>query len=265
MENPLITLSIVTYNNERIISDTLDSLLARWPCRQPMQVLLVDNCSLDGTPEILQYYAMTHERIEFIQNNANTGYGGGHNLAIWRVASRYHVICNPDILIKNGTLDRLAVFMDANPNVGMVSPRFRFRDGRLQPLNHRLPTITDLFLRRFVPGQIRRHFHRRSDYYVMLDVGYENVCEVPFPSGAFLFCRTDVLHRIRGFDDNFFLYFEDVDLAHRVRQAGYRTVYCPDAEVIHLWERAAHKSWRMAWAFIRSAFRYFNKWGYRLY
>lgn len=265
METPLISLSIVTYNNERIIEDTLDTLIAQWPVTGAMQVILVDNCSVDGTPRILQRRVAEHGSFEFVQNSANIGYGGGHNLAIRRVNSRYHVICNPDILLLPEVLDRLASFMASHPEVAMVSPRFRFPDGRLQPINHRLPTITDLFLRRFVPKPFRCRFQRRADYYVMLDVGYEQVCDVPFPSGAFMFCRTDVLQQIGGFDNGYFLYFEDVDLAQRVRQAGYRTAYCPDAEVIHLWARAAHTSWRLVWVFVCSAFRYFNKWGYRLY
>ena len=264
-QEPLITLSVVTYNNQGIVLETLESLLAEWPGEHAPAITLIDNHSTDGTAAIVKAFAESHDGVDCILSEHNGGYGSGHNLALLHTSSRYHVICNPDIRLRPGALSRLADFMEQHPEVGVVSPRFLFPDGRLQPNNHRLPTFTDLFLRRFIPGRWRRHFDRREAHYLMLDIGYEQVCEVPFPSGAFMFCRTETLQRIGGFDEAFFLYFEDVDLALRVRQAGQKTLFCPEAEVIHLWERAAHKSWRMTWVFARSAIRHFNKWGYRLY
>ena len=70
----------------------------------------------------------------------------------------------------------------------------------------------------------------------MRDIGYDKSYDVPFVSGAFMFCRTHVLKEIGGFDERFFLYFEDADLSRRVQNHGYRTVYFPDVSVIHLWD-----------------------------
>jgi len=98
----------------------------------------------------------------------------------------------------------------------------------------------------------------------MRDIGYERECEVPFLSGAFMFCRSDVLKRLGGFDRCFFLYFEDADLCRRVQQT-HRTVYYPATAVTHYWERAAHKSWKFGWIFMQSAARYFWKWGIKLW
>jgi hypothetical protein len=108
-------------------------------------------------------------------------------------------------------------------------------------------------------------FRERLDSYEMRDVGYEAVCDVPFMTGAFMCCRTDVLKAIGGFDERFFLYFEDADLSRRVQQFGFRTAYFPEACVTHAWERMAHRNWRMAWVFSISAWRYFRKWGLRLW
>ena len=79
-----------------------------------------------------------------------------------------------------------------------------------------------------------------------------------------MFSRTDLIKAVSGFDERFFLYFEDVDLCRRV-QKTHRTVYYPDAVVTHRWDRAAHKDLKRTITFMISAFYYFNKWGYQLF
>jgi len=78
-----------------------------------------------------------------------------------------------------------------------------------------------------------------------------------------MFCRTEVLKALAGFDPRYFLYFEDFDLRRKLQQHGYRTVYYPDATVIHLWGREAHKKLRVMAVFIVNMCRYFNKWGWK--
>jgi len=97
----------------------------------------------------------------------------------------------------------------------------------------------------------------------MRDVGYERSYDVPFVSGAFMFCRTQVLRELGGFDEGFFLYFEDADLSLRVQNHGCRTVYFPEVSVTHTWERMAHKSLHGGWMFLKSAYLYFHKWGFK--
>jgi GT2 family glycosyltransferase len=259
----MLTLSMVTYNNERIIGETLGSVLAHLPQHIPAQLVIVDNRSQDGTTAILAGYAEKYGNVTLILNERNTGYGAGHNLAIRNVDSRYHVICNPDIILHDDVFTPLASFMDQNREIGILCPRFQFRDGRLQPLNRRYPTVLDLCLRRFLPRPFKPLFQKRLDYYEMLDIGYDDICDVPFLSGAFMFCRTEVFKQSGGFDPRYFLYFEDVDLCRRV-QRRHRTVYFPHASVTHFWERSAHKNWIYTYHFIKSGFRYFNQWGYRL-
>lgn len=224
------------------------------------EIRIVDNRSDDGTAELLQQY---EGRVRVTYNPHRAGYGANHNLNLRQTGAPYFVIMNADMLVEEDTFVRLAAFMDAHPDAGMVSPRFLGEDGTVQGSNKRLPAVWDLFLRRFVPGPIRRRFQRRLDAYEMRDVGYDAVCDVPFLSGAFLFCRTAVLERLGGFDEGFFLYFEDVDLCRRVART-HRTMYFPGVSVTHFWKRAAHKNWRFTWYFISSAARYFRKWGLKL-
>ena len=133
-----------------------------------------------------------------------------------------------------------------------------------QPLNKRHPTIADLLLRRFMPRAFQPFFADRMQRYKMLDVRYDESCDVPFVSGACMVCRTDILKALGGFDARFFLYLEDADLSRQVQQSGWRTLYCPEAVVLHEWRRDAHRSSRAILLFCARAVRYFNKSGWRL-
>lgn len=198
-------------------------------------------------------------------NDYNYGYGSGHNKAIEAgLPSHYHMIINPDIIIAPSTIEALCSFMDSNPDIGIVSPKILNEDGTIQPLNKRHPTVFDLFARRFIPKSLQRFIQRRLDRYEMKDIGYENICDVEFVTGCFMFCRTDALKAVGGFDERYFMYLEDADLSRKIQQAGYRTVFYPHVAVTHLWERASHKKIKMTLIHIRSAIAYFNKWGWKL-
>jgi len=261
----MLTISIVTYNSERIIRKTLNSIVDNLPEDRFWELYLVDNKSHDQTVSILARYAEKQKRIVLIKSAHNLGYGGGHNLAIRAADSKYHIICNPDIILHDDVFTSMVSFMDQNREVGILCPKFQYIDGRLQPLNKRYPTVFDLFLRRFLPRYLKPLFLKRLNYYAMIDLGYENICDVPFVSGAFMFCRTSALKQVNGFDERYFLYFEDADLSRKIQREGYRTVYYPYTKVTHGYGRASHKEWHMMIIFIKSAILYFNKWGYKFW
>jgi len=261
-----ISIAIVTYNSEKVIRECIASLLAQIiNTAYEMTVLVIDNKSQDATVDIVQGYAGENNTIKLIQNVTNFGFGTAHNIAINQVDSGYHIICNPDITVNDEIINVLVDYMERNPDIAILCPRLINPDGSLQANNHRNPTILDLALRRLAPAWLKKIAKHRMEAYIMLDAGYENICDVPFVSGAFMFCRTDALKKVAGFDERYFLYFEDADLCRKMHKAGYRTVYYPYAGVIHQWERAAYKSLRMSWVMVVSAIKYFNKWGYRLY
>jgi GT2 family glycosyltransferase len=259
-----LSIGLVTFNHERAIEKTLRSVLDSLPSTIPAQIWVLDNCSADSTLSVVKQIAAGDARLSVIANSSNEGFARGNNRILQCVNSSYHVFCNPDITLTPGALDTLLGFLCAHPDVGIVCPRVHFEDGRLQPLNKQHPTIADLFLRRFVPRLVQRYFAERMRRYDMLDRGYDQSYDVPFVSGAFMVCRTDLLKQLGGFDGRFFLYLEDADLSRRVQESGWRTVYCPDAVVLHEWRRDAHRSFRETLLFCASVFKYFNKWGWRL-
>lgn len=264
MSRDHLSIGIVTHNNRRIIEKTLDSIYANRPLKMGIRLNILDNASTDGTFELVDRWCRDKDNAIAIESTTNSGFGCGHNEIFSRCSSQYHLICNPDITLTAGALDILLNFINSDQHIGMTCPRVKYPDGRLQPLNRRYPSILDIALRRFVPARFQGHFKTRMDRYNMLDIGYETPYEVPFVSGAFMLCRSDVLKAVGGFDERFFLYFEDADLSRKIQENGWATRYCPEATVIHEWQRDAHRSLWGAMQFSKSAFKYFSKWGWRL-
>lgn len=254
-----ISISLVAHNQRQHLERLLPSL-SEATRLAPTEVLVVDHLSRDGTSE---YLRESHPFARVIRNDSRAGYGENHNRNLKRAAGEYFVIMNTDILVQPDAFVKLRDYLEKNPDTGIVSPKILNEDGTIQGLNKRYPTLWDLFLRRFMPRAIRGRFQRRLDYYEMKDRGYDTSYDVQFMSGSFMFCRTELLRQVGGFDPRYFLYFEDVDLCRRM-QSICRTVYFPDVSAVHLWERSAHNDWLYTYHFIRSAWIYFSRWGWRL-
>ncbi len=257
-----VSVGIVAHNNQKTIIRTLSSIHEYSPKRHDLEVFVIDNFSNDGTRKLLDEQIRKENNFKVIYNQKNIGFAKAHNQILKRVVSDYHVICNPDIFLISDVFTPLVEFIKRFPDIGIVSPKYCYPDGSLQHLNRRHPNVLDLILRRALSGSKEKFFKKRLESYDMRDVGYETSYDVPFLSGAFMFCRTSLLKKIGGFDEQFFLYFEDADLSRRMQNAGYRTVYFPEVSVIHSWQRMAHKSFKGSIIFALSAFRYFRKWGF---
>ena len=255
----ILVASIVLYNNDKeMIRNAVNSYFKN---NVGNMLYIVDN-----SPTDILKTEISSSNIHYHYCGKNLGYGKGHNWAIHHAEeSKYHVILNPDVIIKEGVIEELVQFMDLNQDVGIVCPKILNEDGSVQHLNKRITTVYDLLLRKILPDTFRSHFQKRLDYYEMKDIGYDKSYDVPLVSGAFMLCRTSVLKSVGGFDPRYFMYFEDYDLSRKIQKQKYRTVYYPYVSIIHSWGRASHKSVRMLIIFIINGIRYFNKWGWKLY
>lgn len=256
---PDVSISLISTNERHHLEKLFPSLLLA-AGQANAEVLVVDHRSTDGTRD---YLRLNYPQVRVVFNAIKSCYGENHNINLRYARGRYFVISNTDIMINSPDLFvRLRDYMDQHPDVGIVSPKILNEDMTIQGLNRRRPTFLDLFLRRFLPKPLVSIFRRRMDYYEMRDVGYDYEYDVPFLSGAFLFCRTGLLQSIGGFDPRYYLYFDDVDLCRRVQQT-HRTVYYHQVSITHFWRRIAHKNLYHTFLFSKMAIRYFNRWGYK--
>ena len=155
--------------------------------------------------------------------------------------------------------------IQAQPSVVLLCPAVFNKDGKRQYLCKRNPTVWHLFLRRFGPDWLKKLFSQYLNRYEYRDYSYnEQIYDVPFCTGCFMFFRTSVLKKLNGFDERFFLYLEDADLTRSMARQG-RCVHLPVAGVVHGWGRGNYRNLRLMVVNLMSAWRYFAKWGWSLW
>ena len=252
-----ISIAIVTFNNERTIKKCIKSILKYMDSKFTYKLYVIDNHSSDNTLAIVQCIS---DKIIIIRSEKNIGFGAGHNKLLDILESRYHLVVNPDIVIENNCITEMTEFMDYNKNIGLLSPLIKYPDGSIQYLCKRNPTFADLFIRLVLP----KFFIKRQQYFEMRETGYNREFEIEYATGCFMFFRTEIFKKLKGFDEHFFLYLEDADITRRVNEIS-RTVFYPHNYVIHEWQRGTHKIPKLMWLDVQSAFYYFRKWGFRLY
>jgi hypothetical protein len=250
----MINISIVIYNQHHTEISSIIDKIAKSSCVG--HIYIIDNSKIYNI-EIASF-----KRIIYVFNNKNLGYGAGHNIAIKKTikeGAAYHLVLNPDIIVEGDVSDRLLELMENNKDIGLIMPSIKYPDGQTQHLCKLLATPIDLIGRRFIP--LRKWIEERNNKYELLFTGYNKTMQVPSLSGCFMLLRTDVLEKIGGFDERFFMYFEDFDLCRRIGQVS-KTVYYPEVSVIHNYEKGSYKISKLLFYHIHSAFKYFNKWSW---
>jgi len=145
--------------------------------------------------------------------------------------------------------------MIQNQNIGLMMPKLLNSDSSLQYLPKLLPTPFSIFKRIF---KVNQNF---IDQYEMRFVPTQQIYNSPIISGCFTLLNLKVIEIVGSYDESFFMYFEDFDLSRRVHK-DYKTIYFPDTYVTHGYDSGAKKNFKLFFAFILSAFKYFNKWGW---
>ncbi|WP_310313376.1 glycosyltransferase family 2 protein [Paraburkholderia terricola] len=240
-----------------------DALIARRP-GFPIALHLIDNGGLPDVSATLEALRAHGVVCTIVAGHGNVGYGRGHNLAIERTSSRYHLVLNPDIELEHDALDHALDFFEAHPEAGLITPWIGDEQGDQQFLCRRYPTLLDLFARGFLPAQLRRLFRRRLALYEMRDRinAHDVVWDPPIVSGCFMLFRTSVLKELKGFDARYFLYFEDYDLSLRAHDVT-RVVYTPAVRVLHHGGGAARKGSAHIQMFAASAYKFFRRFGWK--
>ena len=192
----------------------------------------------------------------------NLGFGHAHNRVMTSVSSDLHLVLNPDTeLDPNALSEGVAAFADEA--IVLVSPRVSGADGGQEFLCKRYPSVLVLLLRGFAPAFVRRWFDRRLGRYEMRDVcSKAEIADVTIASGCFMLLRVSAVREVGGFDDSYFLYFEDFDLSMRLQASG-RLVYAPRMQIRHYGGYAARKGFRHLRYFAASAARFFNRHGWQ--
>jgi GT2 family glycosyltransferase len=195
-----------------------------------VQTIVVDNCSRDDST------AMVRKEFPLAQvsdSEQNLGFGGANNLGFQAANGKYVVLLNSDAFLHADTLRLSFDKMEADPTVGLAGGRLVGRDGKLQPSARMFPSL----LRQVLILSGLSNKYPASRFFGQSDRTWADPmkpAEVDWVPGAYSIIRADLLHKIGFFDPRFFLYYEEVDLCMRIKQAGYKIMYWPDIEVVHI-------------------------------
>ena len=259
-----VSVVIVTWNSRETVEECLKSLLP-----QVSEILVVDNASKDGTAGFI---VKNFPKIKLVKNKKNIGFAKAVNQGIRRARSKYILMLNPDTVVKEGALERMVEFADSDSKIGIVGPKLLSPDGTVQKEVQRFPTLLPMIFWLF-------RLHRIPPFpdlpplrgFLLRDFDYEKTQEAEHLMGAALLLRRKMLDELvsssRGrwasgpFDENFWLWFEETDLEKRAKDAGWKVVYYPKAEVIHQVGESTRKMnpFRLQYIWNNSLRHYFKK------
>lgn len=199
--------------------------------------------------------------VEYFSNHGNIGYGAAHNVAIRKakaIGAKYHLVINSDVYFKEGIIDRISKYMEDNKDVGQLIPNTVYPNGDLQYVVRLLPTPVDLIFRRFLPASFCSRINNR---FLLKFWDHKTSLNIPFHMGCFMFFRISALEETGLFDENIFMYTEDIDITRRMHEK-YKTIFWPEVTIIHAHKRGSYKNKKLLKIHIKSAIMYFNKWGW---
>jgi GT2 family glycosyltransferase len=203
------------------------------------EIIIVDNNSQDGSQEEFKKYALSHSNFKVICNTDNAGFGKANNQGLAISEGEFVLYLNSDVFVpEDSFLDSLIKEMKSNVLLGALTVRVELASGTIDPASHRgFPTVWRSFcyyaglekLTAPIPV-LNRIFGGYHLTYLPLNSKHE----IDTPTGAFFLAKKDILDTLKGFDEDFFMYGEDIDLAFRIKRLGFSIVYEPTYTVLHL-------------------------------
>jgi hypothetical protein len=262
----MLVIIIVSWNVCELLRACLQSLLRHAATGLRQEIVVVDNASSDGSAEMVR---AEFPSVHLIANTTNKGFTGGNNDGLRyadtllrearAVPNPFLFLLNPDTEVTAGALDTLSAYAQATTSVGLIGPRLRYGDGSVQPSRRRFPTLLmamfeSTWLQRFAPHGVLHRFY-------MHDQAEDAPGDVDWVVGAAMFVRYEAYQQVGLLDEeNFFMYSEETDWCKRMKDAGWRVVHVPQAEVVHYEGRSSGQvsALRMK-LFNTSKVRYFAK------
>ena len=224
-----LSIIIVNYEQSHFLGDCLESVHLTI-CKTKFEVILVDNSSKDkGLESVLKRFPETR----LIDNARNVGFARANNQGAKIANGDFLFFINPDTIMIKGTIESMLDYIRSDPSVGILGPKVLNPDQTLQYSCRKFPTIwSGLFNRysvmtRFFPN------NRYSKDYLMLDYDHSSTRSVDWISGCCMMIPAPIFKEVNGFDENYFLFIEDVDLCQTMRKKGYRVDYFPSAKIFH--------------------------------
>jgi N-acetylglucosaminyl-diphospho-decaprenol L-rhamnosyltransferase len=225
---PALSIIIVNWNVRELLRACLQSI-GRAPGGLDAEIIVVDNASTDGSTDMLR---QDFPSVCLIASDSNAGFSVGNNLGLAAAHGELVLCLNPDTQIVGDALQTLAAYLCAHTDVGVVGPQLRYPDGTVQSTRRRFPTFVTALLESTILQQWLPRNRWLTRYYLD-DVPAGITQDVDWLMGACFMLRRSIISQVGAFDEAYFMYSEELDWMQRIKSAGWRIVFVPEALVIH--------------------------------
>ena len=246
MTEPLLSIIIVNWNGIRFLPECLRSIVDN-PPETGFEVIVVDNASSDGSVEWMKSSncraILCETRFRLIESGSNLGFGKANNLAICDTTAPYIFILNPDTVVRPKAIETLLNTLRSTPGIGAVGPRVLHEDGSLHPsvVNYH-PTPLSILIRGFMLDRLipKKWLAKR---YFGDNWAHDERIVVPLIGGAAMMCRREMFDTVGTFDPEIHMYGEEFELLVRANRGGWKVMFEPDAEIVHLGGKSSEQRW----------------------
>jgi GT2 family glycosyltransferase len=253
MKSKIISIIYVYYNTPMEIEGSIRSIKEAVG-KLSHEILIINNYS----PKKLPRKILASKSITVIQNKENLGFGAATNVGAGRARGKYVLVVNPDTLFHKNSINDMIREMEKDKKIGLIGPKYLDENGNISPSVSGYPMLPGAiaafsFIDKLFPN------NPYSKKYWMRNLDTEKTQKVPTVGGACMLFRKDVFDKIGGFDEQFFMYFEEADISYRVKKAGYSVVYFPKAVITHFIGRSSEDKKSIRKYFEKSRYTFFRK------
>lgn len=234
-----ISVVIVNYNVKDLVDNCISSVYRANDNKYKLEIFFVDNNSIDGS---VNHIAEKYPDVIVISNDRNLGFSKANNIALKKAAGKYILILNPDTILEEGTFDKLISFCEKDKTIGAVTSKLILTDGKLDSACRRSFPVPSVAIPRMLG--LSKLFPKSKTFgkYNLTYLDENKTYEVDAICGAFMFIPKAVLDKAGLFDEDYFMYGEDLDLCFRIKKSGYKIFYYPEVTTIHFKGESTRKT-----------------------
>lgn len=231
-----LSIIIVSYNTKKITLECVKSVI-QYTKEVSFEIIIIDNNSSDESVSAIA--KLNNSKIKIIQNTENKGFGRANNQGIKEAKGRYVLFLNSDTLLEGTVLDRMIMWMDERPDIGISSCKLLNKDHSVQGTGGYFPTLPRVFSWMtiqdlpFVDSIIKPFHPMKEKSFIKGDTFYTSPKELDWVTGAFMLVRSEVFDSVSGFDNDYFMYTEEVDFCYRAKKKNWKVYYNPKWSIIH--------------------------------
>lgn len=218
-----VAIVILNWNGKKFLEKFLPSVVVN--CNEYSEIIIADNDSKDDSVEFIE---KEYPDIRIIKHTFNHGFAKGYNDALSKIESEYYILLNSDIEVTPNWIEPVIKLMDSDRRIAACQPKLRsYHSTEYFEYAGAAGGFIDHFGYPFCRGRIFQEIEKDEGQ-------YDQISEIFWATGACLFVRAELFHRFGGFDDDFFAHMEEIDFCWRLKNAGYKIMYCPDSVVYHV-------------------------------